>query len=90
MAEVGRTQENFCVEVNGVLTPVLSCQWADTEAKDRLLAHELFLGVQWYRTVSVEDGYWEKGMKSVPMVAYTLTDETTHEKVLSHMGIVLS
>ena len=85
-----KSAQDFYVEVNGVLTPVLSCQWADTEAKDRLLAHELFLGVQWYRTVPVEDGYWEKGMKSVPMVAYTLTDETTHEKVLSHMGIVLS
>ena len=79
--------KDFCVDNNGIQTPILSCKWEDEEAKNSLPDNELFLGVQWYRTLAAEDAYWEKGMKSVPMVAYTLTDGTTHDKVLAHMGI---
>ena len=31
-------------------------------------------------------GYWEKGMTSVPLVAYMLNDQTTHKKVRQHFG----
>ena len=80
----------FCVSANGIQTPILSCKWEDIDAKNNLPDNELFIGIQWYHTIPLEDGYWEKGMKSVPMVAYTLTDSTTHDKVLSHFGIILS
>ena len=29
----------------------------------------------------INDGYWEKGMTTVPLVAYMLNDKTTHRKV---------
>lgn len=75
---------------DGTSKPILDCNWEDQDAKNNLPAIELFLGVQWYRTVACEDGYWEKGMKSLPMVAYLLSDETTHDKVLQHFNVILA
>ena len=34
----------------------------------------------------INDGYWEKGMTTVPLVAYMLNDRTTHQKVREHFG----
>ena len=41
-------------------------------------------------TVSVDDGYWEKGMTSLPRVAYMPSDEATHNKVLKYFNIILA
>lgn len=35
------------------------------------------------------EGFWEKGMTSLPMVAYLMNDSTTHDKVLQHFSITL-
>ena len=48
---------------------------------------EIFIRVEWKSFVQEQvDGYWEKGMISVPMVAYQLTDQSTHKKVREHFG----
>lgn len=78
------------VDDDGLSKPILDCDWENNDAKNNLPAIELFLGVQWYRTVSSEDGYWEKGMKSLPLVAYLLSDETTHDKVLQYFNVTLT
>lgn len=78
---------NFIVDVDGVKKPVLDFTWADEDKKRALPDNELFVGVQWISTVDAADGFWEKGMVSVPMVAYTMTDSFTHDKVLEHFNI---
>ena len=48
---------------------------------------EIFIRVDWKSYVQDQsDGYWEKGMTSVPMVAYQLSDQSTHKKVREHFG----
>ena len=82
---------NFVAKENGIDKNILDCAWVDESAKMTLNPlKEYFLGVHWIRTVPAEDGYWEKGMKSVPMVAYTMNDGTTHNKVLQHFCVTLS
>lgn len=81
----------FLVEEDGTQKPILECRWSDKDAKAELdAARECFLGVKWIRTVSVEEGYWEKGMISLPMVAYLMNDESTHDRVLKHFNITLN
>lgn len=83
--------ETFLVEEDGVQRPILDCSWTDRDAKLRLdAARECFLGVKWIRTVPAEEGYWEKGMTSLPMVAYLMRDKSTHDKVLRHFNVVLN
>ena len=87
----GVPANNFVVKENGIDKNILDCAWVDESAKMTLNPlKEYFLGVHWIRTVPAEDGYWEKGMKSVPMVAYTMNDGTTHNKVLQHFCVTLS
>ena len=82
---------SFTVSDGGIIKNILDCDWVDIEARATIdTANEYFIGVKWIYTVPVEDGYWEKGMTSIPMVAYTMTDETTHNKVLRHFNIVLT
>lgn len=82
---------DFLVEEDGATKPVLDCRWINEAAKAELDAQrECFLGVKWLRTVCVEDGYWERGMTSVPAVAYLMNDGTTHNKVLKHFRITLN
>lgn len=82
---------SFNVSDGGIIKNILDCDWVDIEARATIdTANEYFIGVKWIYTVPVEDGYWEKGMTSIPMVAYTMTDETTHNKVLRHFNIVLT
>ena len=53
------------------------------ESKEKLDPNkEVFIGVAWKKYVTdINDGYWEKGMTTVPLVAYMLNDKTTHRKV---------
>lgn len=83
--------KDFIIEVDGIGQPVMNVDWIDKEAKSAIdVESERFIGVKWLRTVAAEDGYWEKGMKSLPMVAYLLDNPTTHDKVLDHFRVELS
>ena len=77
---------DFKVDVDGVSTPIVSAPWESEDAKNKLdHKKEIFISVKWKKYVTDQaDGYWEKGMTSVPLVAYTLTDKTTYKKVKDH------
>ena len=80
--------DSFLVNEDGIERKILDCEWMNASAKAAIdPLNEYFIGVRWIRTVPVDDGYWEKGMTSVPMVAYMMNDETTHNKVLQHFGV---
>ena len=82
---------SFSVNDNGIIKNILDCDWADQTARATIdPANEYFIGIKWIYTVSADDGYWEKGMTSLPMVAYMMNDETTHNKVLKHFNITLT
>ena len=80
--------KDFLVVVNGVKTPISQAPWSSEESKNKLDANrEVFIGVKWEKYVDdITDGYWEKGMTRVPLVAYTLSDKTTYKKVREHYG----
>ena len=82
---------SFSVNDDGIIKNILDCDWADQTARATIdPANEYFIGIKWIYTVSADDGYWEKGMTSLPMVAYMMNDETTHNKVLKHFNITLT
>ncbi len=78
----------FTVDVNGIQIPIENVQWSSEEQKAKLDKYkELFIGVKWKKYVDDQaDGYWEKGLISVPLVAYTLSDKSTYKKVQAHFG----
>ena len=78
--------EDFTVDIDGVKTPIVSVPWENEEAKGKLDRNkELFIRIKWNKyVINQDDGYWEKGMTSVPLVAYTLGDKSTYEKVRKH------
>ena len=80
--------KNFTVIVVVTSTPVGDAAWDSEESKEKLdLNKEVFIGVAWKKYVTdINDGYWEKGMTTVPLVAYMLNDRTTHQKVREHFG----
>ena len=78
----------FNVNVDGKETPIALAPWLKPEYKAKLdTSKEIFIRVEWKSFVEdPADGYWEKGMTSVPLVAYMLNDQTTHKKVRQHFG----
>ena len=80
--------KNFKVMVDGTQMPVADAPWASEDAKKKLdPKKEVFIGIAWKKYVTdIADGYWEKGMTSVPLVAYKINDKTTHQKVREHFG----
>lgn len=78
----------FTVDAGGTRVPVAQAPWDCEAAKAKLDPNkEIFIRVKWKNTVAdPAEGYWEKGMTGVPLVAYTLTDKTTHKKVKEHFG----
>jgi len=82
------SMKNFMVQVDGVPTPISDAPWLSEDSKKQLDPNkEVFIGVTWKKYVTdPADGYWEKGMTSVPLVAYMLSDKTTHDKVREHFG----
>ena len=80
--------KDFYVSVDGSPTPILKAPWINAEKKDLLVPDkEIFIGVDWKKSVPDESqGYWEKGMTSIPLVAYMLNGRTTHRKVAEHFG----
>ena len=82
---------DFTILDGDVEKNILDCEWINRAAKVAIdPSREYFLRVRWIRTVSADEGYWEKGMTSLPMVAYTMNDEFTHNKVLKYLGVSLS
>lgn len=79
---------DFTVDVDGVQTPVAQAPWNSEDARNKLNPErEIFIRVKWKEfAADPADGYWERGMISVPLVAYTLTDKTTYKKVKEHFG----
>lgn len=80
--------KDFTVMVDGEEKPVASVPWLEPTYKAKLdINKELFIRVDWKNYVKdKKDGYWEKGMTSIPLVAYQLNDQTTHKKVRLHFG----
>ena len=78
--------KNFMVQVDSKLIPIADAPWVSEEAKQKLDPNkEVFIGVDWKKYVTdPSEGYWEKGMTTVPLVAYMLNDKTTHQKVREH------
>ena len=78
--------KDFMVNVDGNKMSIDRAPWVSEEAKARLDKEtELFIGIEWEKFVDNEnDGYWETGLKTVPLVVYTLTDKTTYKKIQEH------
>lgn len=80
----------FNIIGNGVEKNIMDCNWINNDAKESINPEEeFFLPVKWIYTVPKEQGYWKKEMVSLPMVAYQMNDETTHNIVLKHFNIEL-
>lgn len=80
--------KEFTVEVDGEVVPINDVPWVKPSYKNALkIDQEIFIRVDWKNYVEDQnDGYWEKGMTSVPLVAYMLNDQTTHKKVRQYFG----
>ena len=80
--------KNFKVRFNGVEIPIAEVAWVSEDKKNKLDPNkEVFISVAWKKYVTdPAEGYWEKGMKTVPLVAYVLNDKTTYQKVRAHFG----
>lgn len=78
----------FMVSIDGEEKPITDVPWQEPSYKEKLdVDKEIFIRVDWKSYVENQtDGYWEKGMTSVPMVAYKLSDQSTHKKVRDHFG----
>lgn len=70
---------------------LIDVDWVNADQRDALDPDcEQVISVKWMKTVGFEDGYWEKGLKALPMPVYALSDKTTYELVLLHFGVELS
>ena len=80
----------FKVDLSGREVPIGDAPWVSENAKKQLNPQkEIFIRVRWIKFVTdPADGYWEKGLVSVPLVAYTLSDKTTYQKVKEHFGLI--
>ena len=82
---------DFTVLEDATRKNILACEWINSSAKAAIdPSNEYFVGVRWLRTVSADEGYWEKGMTSIPVVAYMMNDGSTHNKVLEHFRVSLT
>ena len=80
--------KQFTVPVDGADVPITDVPWVEPSYKAKLdVDKEIFIRVDWKSYVQDQsDGYWEKGMTSIPTVAYQLSDQSTHKKVREHFG----
>ncbi|MDC6148362.1 HNH endonuclease family protein [Mediterraneibacter gnavus] len=78
----------FKINIAGEDTLISDVTWISEDAKNKLdKTKELFIAVKWSKYVSdPNDGYWEKGLVSVPLVAYTLSDKSTYKKIKAYFG----
>jgi len=79
----------FTVFVDGKETLIGDAPWISEDAKKRLNPNkENFIRVNWLKYVDdPSDGYWEKGLTTVPLAVYALNDKTTHQKVKEYFGL---
>lgn len=86
--EIATPMKDFAVSIGGTEVPIMEVQWLEPSYKAKLDAdNEIIIRVAWKSYVDDrDDGYWEKGLVSVPMVAYSLNDQTTYKKVRQHFG----
>lgn len=84
------SMKDFKVNVDGVLKCVADVPWESEALKQDLDPdREVFIGVKWKKYVTdIHDGYWEKGMTTVPLVAYMLSDKSTYKKVREHFNYI--
>ena len=77
------TMDKFTVTVNGEEKLIGDVPWVREDLKATLIPNEeLFIRIDWKYAVDNEaDGYWVKGMRSLPMCAYKNSDRTTHDMV---------
>ena len=61
----------FMVSVDGTMLPIKDVDWLKPTYKDALkVDQEIFIRVDWKNYVEEQsNGYWEKGMTSIPLVA---------------------
>ena len=80
--------KEFKVNIDGQEESIDEIKWELPEQRAKIVEDkEIFIRVDWKSFVEdPADGYWEKGMTSIPMVAYLLGDPTTHRKVREHFG----
>ena len=80
--------KQFTVAVDDTEVPITDVAWVEPAYRAKLdVDKEIIIRVDWKNFVQDQkDGYWEKGMTSVPMVAYQLSDQSTHKKVREHFG----
>ncbi|MBD5460744.1 MAG: DUF262 domain-containing protein [Lachnospiraceae bacterium] len=78
----------FKVDDDGETVLIGDVQWIQPDDKKKLDPNrEIFIRVEWKKYVSDQsEGYWEKGMTSVPLVAYMLSDKSTYRKVQEHFA----
>lgn len=76
----------FKINIAGEDTCISDVTWISEDAKNKLdKSKELFIAVKWSKYVlDPNDGYWEKGLVSVPLVAYTLSDKSTYKKIKAY------
>ena len=80
----------FSVDDNGESRNILDVEWTDVFARELVNKEsEFFLPVKWIKTVSLEDAFWEKHLKSLPSTLYSLQNDDTYRCVLERFGIVL-
>lgn len=80
--------KRFTVSVNGENMAILDAPWVDHTYKAKLDPEkEIFIRVDWKNYIQDQkDGYWEKGMTAVPLVAYQPSDKSVHKKVQEYFG----
>lgn len=85
---IATPMKDFAVSVGGADVPITEVQWLEPSYKAKLdVDDEIFIRVAWKSCVDDRrDGYWEKGLVTVPLVAYSLFDQTTYKKVRQHFG----
>ena len=79
---------DFLVSDNGSSVSVDKAAWISEADKAKLDKEaEIFIGVKWYAFVDDQNnGYSDKSLTTVPLVAYTATDKSTYKKVRVHFG----
>ena len=80
--------QDFLVSDKGSSVFVDKAAWISEADKAKLDKEtEIFIGVRWFKYVdNPNDGYIDKGLTTVPLVAYTATDKSAYKKVRVHFG----
>lgn len=82
--------KNFKVDLNGVektiLDAPLNAEWMKTLSDDPEKS-EYLVRVEWIKTVTEEQAYWEKGMRANQNSAFKLRNKFTLDKLVQFFGL---